>query len=117
MGLGLMVAKEGERAGEGERRRERHAEAVELFRNALAAAPLSEGTDGNNYERMILKHLIESLFVLEDYAEVEPLVARFQEASREEARQIGQLSVNELIALILSARLHEVLCLALPHSG
>jgi len=100
----------------------RHEEAVELFRNALAAAPLSEGGGttaggGDNYELNVLTYLIESLFILEDYAEAEPLVARFLETSREEARRIGQLSANELNALVLSAQLHEVLCLALPHSG
>ncbi|KAJ1478795.1 hypothetical protein T484DRAFT_1960341 [Baffinella frigidus] len=98
-GLGEVATEEG-----------RIEEGLDLYRNALAAAPLNESND-SAYELSALEALIEALFhsgVSEiTMEEVAPLVPRYREAAAAESVRQGHLSVEELRSLLSSARLHE----------
>ena len=91
----------------------REGEGADLFRNALAAAPLCEAHI-SWYELNALDRLISLLFTTRATDELEPLVVRFQEAAKAESQRVGRFCVAELSSLVASARLHEVLSLSLP---
>jgi hypothetical protein len=101
----------------------RREEGVELLRNALVAANLSEH-EGEEYgiqeELGVLDVLIEALFEVAAIDEVEPLVVRFRElakaetAEAEETKRIGGLSYRELCSFYFNARLYEVPCICPP---
>ena len=112
LGLGKLAIHQG-----------RHEEGVELLRNALVAANLSEheGEGESNVEELgVLDALIEALFETAAIDEVEPLVVRFQKlakaetAKAEETERIGGLSFWELWSFFFNARLYEVLCICPP---
>jgi hypothetical protein len=88
---------------------ERHEEALELYRNALAAAPLNE-EDTTSYERTALNHLTRALVVTHGLDELEPLVPRYRDAAKAETRRRGCLCYDELQSLLSAAQFHEVLC-------
>jgi hypothetical protein len=95
----------------------RHEEGVELLRNALAAASLSEheGEEESNREELsVLSELIEALFETAAIDEVEPLVVRFRELAKAETARIGGLSYRELWSFCFNTRLHEVPCICPP---
>ena len=71
---------------------------------------MSEDEVGN-FEGTILHALIDTLFETRAIDELEPLVPRFREVSKAESRRLGGLFSNELLSVLASARLHEVLCL------
>ena len=100
VGLGEAAMKEG-----------RHEEGVALLRNALVAAELNE-LDDPQYELDALKSLVYALFATNSIDEVEPLVLRYREATKaiESYREAG-FCVLEFDSIILSARLHEVMCM------
>jgi hypothetical protein len=101
---------------------ERREEGVELLRNALVAANLSEheGEESSNREEILVLHsLIEALFKIAAIDEVEPLVLRYRElakaeTAKAETERMGGLSRNELWSLYFNARLHEVPCICIP---
>ena len=98
LGLGDLAMKEG-----------RLEEGVDLLRNALAAAPLSE-EDESTYEMNALRKLIDALFQTNAVDELEPLVPRFQEVAQTVSRNSGRLCSAELRIFYIRARLHEVPC-------
>mmetsp|Transcript_56094 Transcript_56094/g.133904 ORF Transcript_56094/g.133904 Transcript_56094/m.133904 type:complete len:296 (-) Transcript_56094:42-929(-) len=85
----------------------RHEQGVDLLRNALAAASLSE--DEHIFaEACILPTLIEALFTTNNAPdELETLVPRFRAAAKAESRKKKRLGFAEMRSLYLSARLHE----------
>ena len=86
----------------------RHEEAVLLFQNALAAAPLGEGDDVIPQELNILKKLTDALFVTDSVDDVEPLVERYRAMFKQGIAKAEHLRSFELHSLYISARLHEV---------
>jgi hypothetical protein len=100
----------------------RQEEGVELLRNALVAANLSEheGEERRNQEELcVLRSLIEALFKIAAIDEVEPLVLRYREltkaeTAKAETERIGGLSFREMRSFYFNARLHEVPCICLP---
>jgi hypothetical protein len=102
-GLGMLAMEEG-----------RHEEGVALLRNALVAAELNE-LDDPTFELDALRYLSDALFKTNAIEEVEPLVLRYREAAKAYSDKEGaQVYFVELESLLLSARLHEVLCLYTP---
>ena len=92
----------------------RHEEAVLLYRNALAASNLVE-SDENHYQINALQQFIQALFRTNAAIdELDELVPSYREATREESRAAGSISVGEFRSLCYSARLHEVLCICTP---
>jgi hypothetical protein len=100
----------------------RREEGVELLRNALVAANLSEheGEEESNQEEVyVLDKLIAALFEIVAIDEVEPLVVRHRElakaetAKADETERIGGLSYRELWSFYFNAQLHEVPCICL----
>lgn len=103
-------------------------EKLELLRNALAASALSEEeADVFKSELIVLHFLIGALLTkdallkirrqltgdsLDETAldEMELLVPRFRKAAKEQSRRFGRLSNWEFTSLLVSAKLHEVLC-------
>ena len=102
-GLGMVAFAEG-----------RHEEGLALLRNALVAAELNE-LDDPTYEISVLHDLVGGLFHTHAIDEVEPMVQRYREATKAQSDKKGSLAVGELLSLIYSARLHEVMCLCPPH--
>ena len=104
-GLGEIAVNEG-----------RDEEGLDLLRNSVVAARLSEG-NSLKFELGALAALVCALFKVNSVDErlrideLEPLVLRLREAAKETSKKAGQLCVEELTALLDSARLHEVLCL------
>jgi len=96
MGLGLLALEEG-----------RHEEGLDLYRNAVAAAPLNE-SDASSYELNALQRLTEALLTTSSWDELEPLAPRYREVARAESANKGRMSHLELKAVYLIARLHEV---------
>ncbi|KAJ1478359.1 hypothetical protein T484DRAFT_2952085 [Baffinella frigidus] len=94
-GLGLTAVKEG-----------RLEEGVELLRSALAAVPLCEDKNPAR-ELAVLSTLINALFKMDAFDELETLVPRYREAAQEQSRSSGRLDVMELDSLLFRARLHE----------
>ena len=92
-------------------------EGLDLLRNGLTAASLSEDEDINSEELMALPFLIDALFAIDGSPssiadaldELEPLVPRFRKAAKEESRSRGRVDVEEFRGPYYSARLHEVL--------
>jgi tetratricopeptide (TPR) repeat protein len=106
LGLGKLAMDQG-----------RHEEGVELLRNALVAANLSEheGEEESNREELgVLDSLIEALFKIAGIDEVEPLVVRYRELAKAEMERMGGLPYKELWSLYFNARLHEVPCICSP---
>ena len=105
LGLGKLAMDQG-----------RHEEGVDLLRNALVAANLSEheGEEESDPEELdVLHSLIAALFKIAAIDEVEPLVLRFRElvkaeTARRETARIACLSYRELWSFYFNARLHEV---------
>jgi hypothetical protein len=97
LGLGRRALDEG-----------RHAEGVDLLRNALAASSLRENEDDTRMELTVLSPLIDALFRTHEIDEVEPLVLRYREAAGAQSQKMGRVSFRELQSLYASARLHEV---------
>ena len=104
-GLGLLAMEAG-----------RQEEGVELLRNALVAADLSE-LDNPAIELDALQALIPELFKIKAIDEVEPLVVRYREATKAQSERGGMYLLLELRSIVLSARLHEVLSLCTPRFG
>jgi hypothetical protein len=96
-GLGRLVFDEG-----------RHAEGVDLLRNALAASSLRENEEDTIMELKALTDLINALFLTHEIDEVESLVLRFREAAKAESQKMGRVCYWELRSLCTSARLLEV---------
>jgi len=99
-GLGQLAMVEG-----------RHEEGVELLRHALSAAPFSEnqpeGAD-SDLTGSTLHAMIDALFEVHKLDEVEPLVLRYREATRETAQRTGRVDCfGELHGCYISARLHQ----------
>ena len=110
-GLGVAAVNEG-----------RQKEGVELLRNSLAAAQLNE-MDNPEYEADALEALIRctfrhrrtrALFDTDAVNEVEPLVLRLREIGKAESEKAGGFSYSEVVSLLFSARLHEVIFIS-PH--
>ena len=103
-GLGQLAMMEG-----------RDEEAVLLLRNALVAAPLSEGVGSSTFsctdffELQALEPLCEALLKTGKLDELEPLVLRFREAGAARSRINGGFDLAELSSLYASARFYEVL--------
>ena len=104
VGLGLAALNEG-----------RPEESLNLLRNALVAAELNE-LDDPQYELDALKALIFALFQTDSIDEVEPLVLRLREAATAQSDKGGFCSA-ELVSMLESAHLHEVLCTCTPRLG
>ena len=105
--------------GELSMRQGRREEGVELLRNALVAANLSEheGEEESNQEEIcVLYSLIEALFTIAAIDEVEPLVLRYRELVKAGTVTSGSLSYRELWSFYFNARLHEVPCICCPSS-
>jgi len=104
-GLGRIAMRQG-----------RHEEAVQLFQNALAAAPLCEGSEADCVmdELAALRYLIDALFETNSVDEVEPLVERYRSLFKLEWEERIRGTHFELHSLYVSARLHEVLCFSIP---
>ena len=68
-------------------------------------------------ELNVLSRFTIALFRTHAIDEVEPLVARFLEAAKEESSKQGRLIISALRSLVTSARLHEVLCTCTPRVG
>jgi len=91
----------------------RQEEGLDLYRNALAAAPLVEADEGL-YELNVLGPLVEALLTKgggDALEEVAPLIPRFREAARAESRR--EVMANgcchqELLSYTCSARLLEL---------
>jgi hypothetical protein len=98
LGLGITAMDDG-----------REEEGLDLLRNALASATLTEDED-NECEVLGLEALTKALFQTHAIDEVEPLVPRFREAAKAESYRLERLSFSELRSLYASAQLHEVLC-------
>jgi len=98
-GLGELAVSEG-----------RHEEGLELLRNSVVAARLSEG-DVDTNEVVALRILINALFETSGIGEVEPLVLRYRELSNalSESRRTVKFIISGLYSFFFSARLHEVL--------
>ena len=90
----------------------RHEEGVALLRNALVAAELNE-LDDPQYELSALQVLVEALFTTKSIEEVEPLVLRYRELVKAE-REIQGFCLREVVSVVCSARLHEVMCPCIP---
>jgi len=86
---------------------EREEEGLDLMRNSLAAARLTEN-DSSTDELEALTGLIVALFKAKEIAEVEPLVERHREVAKAESRRGGVLSHAEIESHYFSASLHEV---------
>jgi len=84
----------------------RQEEGLELLRNALAAAQLSE-VDEEKYEMRALEVLIYALFKSHAIDEVEECVGRYREAAKVVSDSKGGFCLEELNFLFYSARLHE----------
>jgi hypothetical protein len=99
---------------------ERREEGVELLRNALVAANLSEheGEEESHEEEIhVMYSLIEALFTIAAIDEVEPLVVRYRELAKAETKRIEGLpyrELEELWSFYFNARLHEVPCICPP---
>ena len=105
-GLGEMAVSEG-----------RHEEGLELLRNSVVAAGLSEGYEDTN-ELFALLPLIQVLFKTSAIGEVEPLVLRFRELTNANVHSLPQnLLCFKMKSLLFNARLHEVLCIHPPVLG
>jgi len=107
VGLGNVAAMEG-----------RHEEGLELLRNSVVAARLSEGdTDAN--EVVALTSLIQVLLGTSAIEEVEPLVIHFRKLcnARSALRVTGVFLFGKFRGLVFNARLHEVLCTRTPMLG
>ena len=94
----------------------RREEAVLLFQNALAAAPLCEGSEASviSLELTALKKLTDALFVTNSVDDVEPLVERYRSAVNKGMRGEPLLRAFKLHSMYISARLHEVLSISIP---
>jgi hypothetical protein len=100
----------------------RDEEGVELLRNALVCVPLCEGGDEPDVldvktsalELDILSTFTTALFDTHAIDEAEPLVARYRETAKADSDTQGRLSYWEFDSLLMSARLHEVLCTCAP---
>ena len=93
---------------------ERREEGVELLRNALVAANLSEheGEEESNREEMhVLNVLVEALLKISAIDEVEPLVVRYRELAKAKTATMGRLSYLEVESFRYSAQLQEVPCI------
>jgi tetratricopeptide (TPR) repeat protein len=90
----------------------RHAEGLELLRNALVAAELNE-LDDPMLELDALENIIQALFQARAFDEVEPLVLRYREAAKAYSEG-GGFHLAALDSIVYSARLHEVLFLCTP---
>ena len=97
-------------------RQGRHEEAVLLYQNALAAAPLCEGCEAGCVieELKVLNRLTEALLKTNSVDEVEPLVERYRSLFEAGIIQAALLRSSELHILYVSARMHEVLCISNP---
>ena len=100
LGLGKLAGMDG-----------RTEEGVELLRNALVCAPLSEGHATSN-ELDALQDFTNALFSTHAIDEFEPLVLRYREAAKAESDKNGRLSFHDFHSFFMSARLHEVLASA-----
>ena len=87
----------------------RHEEGLALLRSALVAAELNE-LDDSKYEREASEVLLQVLFHDRAFDEVDPLLLHFREVAKAQSAKEGLCGV-ELLSLIFSARLHEVLCI------
>jgi len=85
LGLGMLATSEG-----------RDEEALELLRNSLAAARLSENEGSSSEEMIVLHSLIDALFQADELDELEPLVPRYREVAKTESRAARQLSFQEV---------------------
>jgi len=99
LGLGTIAMNDG-----------RPEEGLDLLRNAVAAAPLSEADEGA-YSVNALRMLIDALFATNAIDELEPLVPRFREAVQAQSRREGRFQPAEVRNFYISARLHEVPCI------
>jgi len=72
---------------------------------------------GRAREEATLCALIEALFNSAAIDEVEPLVTRFREASKEKLFGLGIAESAELHSLCFTARLYEVLCIRITFFG
>ena len=93
-GLGEMKVRDG-----------RHAEGVDLLRNAMVAFTLDDDEDG---ELNAMNYLIDALFKTEGLEEVGTLLPRLRAAAAASSRREGSLCEAELACLLFSSRLHEV---------
>jgi hypothetical protein len=92
-----------------------HEEAVLLFQNALAAAPLCEGSAAIIVlrEMGVLQSLADALFVTNSVDEVEPLVERYRSLFKPGIPGEKLTLAFELHYLYVSARIHEVLSISI----
>jgi hypothetical protein len=102
-GLGYLAWEQGRRE-----------EGLDLLRNAMEAARLSENEDINRDEFVAMDALIDALFKSDLIDEVEPLVDRYRELAKAESAKMGRLSSEELASLRYKAQLHEVPCIHTP---
>ncbi|KAJ1494554.1 hypothetical protein T484DRAFT_1877476 [Baffinella frigidus] len=84
---------------------ERNDEAVELFRNAVAAAPLEEEADARQYP--LLHHayrgLAKALTKTGALAEATAIAKQYREAAHAQSKREGRLCIDELTSLDTSA--------------
>ena len=105
LGLGHIAMRQG-----------RHEEAVLLLQNALAAAPLCEGSAAVIVlrEMDVLQSLTDALFVTNSVDEVEPLVERYRSLFKPGMTGDKRTPPFKLHYLFVSARIHEVLSISIP---
>jgi len=82
-------------------------EGLELLRNAMVAAPLTE-EDASREELMVLQLLTSVLLDTDGIDELEPLIPRYRAVAKAEMRKSGQ-PFAEIHGMYITARLHEVL--------
>jgi hypothetical protein len=104
-GFFLVESKACKGLGEAAMNEKRYEDGLDLLRNALVAASLSEERV-SMHELEALNALIEALLARGEIDEVEPLVTRFRETAEAESEE-GDISW-QMTSCILSARLHEV---------
>mmetsp|Transcript_2271 Transcript_2271/g.5244 ORF Transcript_2271/g.5244 Transcript_2271/m.5244 type:complete len:162 (-) Transcript_2271:84-569(-) len=88
----------------------RHEEGLALLRNAVAAASLSEGGEGETatHESNALQRLVDALRMTNAIDELEQIVPKYREAARAQSRNSGRVfGPMELKGMYLSAQLHE----------
>ena len=102
LGLGKAAIEEG-----------RGEEGVDLLRNAMAAARISENEDVIS----ALAALTSTLVDIDAIDEAENLMEEYREAAKAVSRMKGCLNPSEIQSLVTSARVHEVLSIPVPRGG
>jgi hypothetical protein len=89
-------------------------EGVDLLRNAMAAARISEDEVGYDVIN-VLDVLPDALIDMGAIDEAEKLMGEYKEAAMANSRLKGCLTPSEISSLVLSARVHEVRSILVPH--